>query len=312
MSDVAEIARLWGSVDTTPTLIAARENAVYSATIDGERRALRVHRAGYQSRIAIESELRWMSRVADVGFPCPRPVPSSDGTLLRAIHGGSYASVVSWLDGPAIGSSSVPLPGDDPQIRALYSSVGALIAAFHDATDAVVTDDIQRPTWDADALLGEEPLWGRFWENPTLSPQEQETLLRAKSRAYDTLVEMQDADAGLIHADCLQENILATPAGLTLIDFDDAGFGYRNYDLGSAMVQHYAHPKRQVIEEALIAGYGTFRVAPTLAQLRFFTMLRAMASCGWVITRGAGDPDYQRSQADRALHCATEWLEAVA
>ncbi|MCH2077441.1 MAG: phosphotransferase [Rhodobacteraceae bacterium] len=308
MSDVIEIARLWGEVETAPELIAARENAVYSATIKGERRALRVHRAGYQSRMAIESELRWMSRLADVGFPCPRPVESSDGTLLRAIHGGSYASVVSWLEGPAIGSSTVPLPGDDAQITALYSQVGALIAAFHDATDAVVTDDVLRPAWDADTLLGEEPLWGRFWENPTLTQAEGELLLRAKSRAYDMLVATEDADAGLIHADCLQENILATPAGLALIDFDDAGFGYRLYDLGSAMVQHYAHPKREVIEAALIAGYGTLRVAPSLDELRFYTMLRAMASCGWVITRGAGDPDYQRSQADRAIHCAEGWL----
>ena len=308
MSDVIEIARLWGEVDAAPELIAARENAVYAATINGERRALRVHRAGYQSRMAIESELRWMARLADVGFPCPRPVASSDGTLLRAIHGGSYASVVSWLEGPAIGSSSVPLPGDDGEIAALYSQVGALIAAFHDATDAVVTDDILRPAWDADALLGEEPLWGRFWENPTLTQAEQELLLRAKSRAYEMLVANDDADAGLIHADCLQENILATPTGLALIDFDDAGFGYRYYDLGSAMVQHYAHPKREVIEAALITGYGTLRVAPSLDELRFHTMLRAMASCGWVITRGAGDADYQRSQADRAIHCAEGWI----
>lgn len=308
MSDVIEIARLWGDVAAAPELIAARENTVYSATIEGERRALRVHRAGYQSRMAIESELRWMARLADVGFPCPRPVPSSDGTLLRAIHGGSYVSVVSWLDGPAIGSSSVPLPGSEGEITALYSQVGALIAAFHDATDAVETDDIQRPAWDADALLGEEPLWGRFWENPTLTQAEQELLLRAKSRAYDTLIAMEDADAGLIHADCLQENIMATPAGLALIDFDDAGFGYRHYDLGSAMVQHYEHPKREVIETALLAGYGTLRSAPSHGQLRFFTMLRAMASCGWVITRGAGDPDYQRAQADRAILCAKGWL----
>lgn len=308
MSDVTKIAELWGRVDQAPELIAERENRVYSTRIEGQKLALRLHRAGYQSRMAIESELRWTARLADVGFPCPRPVMSNDRTLLRSVHGGQYASAVTWIEGRAIGESGLALAGTDDEIAALYSSVGALIAAFHDATDAVLTDDIQRPAWDADALLGEEPLWGRFWENPTLSETESDLLLRAKARAYDQLVELDGADAGLIHADCLQENVMATPSGLALIDFDDAGFGYRGYDLGTAMVQHYAHPNKTVIEDALLQGYGTLRMAPSVGRLRFFTMLRALASCGWVISRGEGNAGYQRSQADRALHCAREWL----
>ncbi|MEM6898000.1 MAG: phosphotransferase, partial [Pseudomonadota bacterium] len=307
MPDLTQIAQLWGEVEEPPTLVAARENSVYSCRVGGKRVALRVHRMGYQSRMAIESELRWMARLTDIGFPCPRPVESSDGTYLRAVSGGQYASAVTWLDGAAIGAGHKVLTGDDSDLKALYSSVGALIAAFHDATDAIVTDDIFRPAWDADALLGEEPLWGRFWENPTLTAGEAERLIRVKARAYDALVEMEDADAGLIHADCLQENILATPAGLALIDFDDAGFGYRNYDLGTALVQHYDHPQLPMLEEALLAGYGTLRTPPSTEKLKFFIMLRTLASCGWVISRGAGDPEYQRRQADRALACVEAW-----
>ncbi|MEM9350366.1 MAG: phosphotransferase [Pseudomonadota bacterium] len=308
MHDLTAIACLWGDVEEAPELVAARENSVYSARIGGQKLALRLHRTGYQSRMAIESELRWMTRLTEVGFPCPRPIASNDGTFLRAIHGGQYASAVSWFEGHAIGAGGTSLPGADEELQALYSSVGALIAAFHDATDAIVTDDIQRPAWDADALLGEEPLWGRFWENPTLGVEESELLLRAKARAYEALVEREDADAGLIHADCLQENILATPGGLALIDFDDAGFGYRNYDLGTALIQHYAHPRLQVLEEAILKGYGTLRTAPTREDLRFFTMIRALASCGWVISRGAGDREYQRAQAQRAIDLTKSWL----
>jgi len=308
MPDISEIAAHWGVVTEPPRLIAERENSVYSCRIGEQHLALRVHRMGYQSRMAIESELRWMARLADVGFPCPRPVSSNDGSLLRAVRGGQYASAVSWIDGQAVGASSKPLEGSDAELTALFSSIGALIADFHDATDAIVTDDILRPAWDADALLGEEPLWGRFWENPTLTEPETETLLRVKSRAYDALIEMEDADAGLIHADCLQENILATASGLALIDFDDAGFGYRNYDLGTALVQHELHPKRALIEAPLLEGYGTLRTAPSAAELRFFAMLRTLASCGWVISRAAGDKGYQRAQAERALRMAEDWL----
>ncbi|MEM6728071.1 MAG: phosphotransferase, partial [Pseudomonadota bacterium] len=212
---------------------------------------------------------------------------------------------VSWIEGRAIGTSGQALQGTDADLHALYVGVGALIAALHDATDAVLTDDIQRPAWDADALLGEEPLWGRFWENPTLTEAEAEILLRAKARAYDMLVDMEGADAGLIHADCLQENILATPAGLALLDFDDAGFGYRTYDLGTALIQHQDNPRLRLLEDALLEGYATLRTPPPLARLRFFTMLRALASCGWVISRAAGDTGLQRRHAERALTCVT-------
>lgn len=309
MSDLTEIAALWGDVETPPKLVAARENHVYHCQVDGQALALRIHRAGYQSRAAIESELRWMSRLVEGGFPCPRPVAASDGAFLHSADEGRYASAVTWLEGDAIGSGDTPLTGSDEDLHALYSAVGKLIAAFHDATEAIDTTDLMRPAWDADALVGDAPLWGKFWENPTLSEAEADLLIEAKARAYDALVTMDTVDAGLIHADCLQENILSTPAGLALIDFDDAGFGYRGYDLGTALVQHYAHPRLALLGDALLAGYGTLRTPPSPDDLRFFTMLRAMASCGWVVTRGAGDLAYQRAQADRAMTCVQAWLE---
>ncbi|WP_147126632.1 phosphotransferase enzyme family protein [Shimia ponticola] len=310
MSDIDEIAAFWGQVDAAPRLIAQRENAVYEAVIGGQRLALRLHRAGYQSQIAIESELRWTSRMAAIGFPCPAPVAALDGAFLRAVPGGSFASAVTWVDGDAIGDGDTPLGGTLTEQTALYSAVGALIAAFHDASDTVPTGDIQRLPWDADALVGDAPTWGRFWENPTLSTAEADRLQMARARAFETLINMEAPDAGLIHADCLQENIMTTPSGLALIDFDDAGFGYRGYDLGSAMIQHHAHPNLTKLTEALLSGYRTLRPAPTVSDVFFFMSLRAMASCGWAITRCEGNAAAQRAMADRALACVEIWESA--
>lgn len=232
MPEIDDIAALWGQLDGAPEFVAARENSVYHCRIDGQSVALRLHRPGYQSYAAIQSELRWCARLADLGFPCPRPVVSDDGSYLRSVHLGGHASVVSWLDGAAIGAGDTRLQGSEAEQAALYHAVGALLAALHQATDVIQTEDLQRGSWDADTLLGEAPIWGRFWENPTLTRAEADLLLRTKARAYDLLVRQETIDAGLIHADPLQENILATPAGLALIDFDDGGFGYRAYDLG--------------------------------------------------------------------------------
>ena len=71
------LAALWGAGD--PVLIAQRENAVYRVTRSGACFALRLHRPGYQSHAAILSELLWTDRLAEAGFPCPRPIPTLDG-----------------------------------------------------------------------------------------------------------------------------------------------------------------------------------------------------------------------------------------
>ena len=106
----------------------------------------------------------------------------------------------------------------------------------------------------------------------------------------------------------LQENVFQTEAGLTLIDFDDAGFGYRGYDLGVCLSQHYATRHLNDLIAAVAEGYGTLRQAPSIEDIKFFLMLRGLASCGWVITRQPKKSPVQRRYAERALHLAHQWL----
>jgi Ser/Thr protein kinase RdoA (MazF antagonist) len=115
--------------------------------------------------------------------------------------------------------------------------VGDLVARFHDATDALTLPDwFTRPRWDVAGLTGETPFWGRFWDHPALEPDERETLLAARAHVAGTLA-TRGGDFGLIHADVLRENVLFAASGPHLIDFDDAGFGFRAFDLG-----HCAEP----------------------------------------------------------------------
>jgi Ser/Thr protein kinase RdoA (MazF antagonist) len=106
----------------------------------------------------------------------------------------------------------------------------------------------------------------------------------------------------------LQENVFQTKSGLTLIDFDDAGFGYRGYDLGVCVSQHYAAGHLNDLIAAVAEGYGTLRKAPSIDDIKFFLMLRGLASCGWVIARQPKKSPVQRRYAERALHLAHQWL----
>ena len=306
--NVLEAARLWGAV-APPRLIKDRENTVYEIALNnGQRAALRLHRPGYQSLAAIRSELWWMARLADAGVPVPRPVPALDGRPVVEAEGRA-ASVVSWVEGKQIGDGATPLESDTQAVKLRYGALGRLIARMHNATDALVLPpDFDRMRWDSPAYVGDDPLWGRFWDNPALTTDERDLLVSARAAAKDSLArhDAESADFGLIHADVLRENVLAHDGRLSLIDFDDAGFGFRAYDLATAEVQGLEDPMNVVASVALHDGYRADRRpdAPPLGDMALFVALRAFASCGWIVTRAAPEDPRQRFYAQRAVRAA--------
>lgn len=309
----AEALAHWGGARQAPRLIANRENAVFRVTLaDGARVALRLHRAGYQTHAAVRSELRWMRLLADAGFRCCVPVATKAGALTVQV-GGRVVSMLGWLDGAPLGASGVTPASDKAQQVALFARLGAMIAQLHAFTDALMLPDgFVRPCWDENGLIGETPLWGRFWDSPALVPPERDLLARARDTARGELAAFrrEGADFGLIHADILRENVLADQSGLALIDFDDCGFGFRMYDLGVALTQNIGEPHAAALSAALISGYRGERTLPDHAvrRLDMFIMLRTFASCGWIMTRAARDHEEQRRFAQRAVDCARAFL----
>lgn len=295
----------WGGAAAPPRLISDRENTVFEARLaDGTRAALRLHRAGYRGAAAIEAELAWTGRLAASGFPCPAPLPCRNGHLVARAPDGRHASLVTWIDGAPL---SVAAEGDLP---ALYRRLGALLAELHAAADRFAPVPAAFPRWDAEALLGADPLWGRFWENPTLSGDEVD-LLRTARRTLRARLEAAEApDIGLIHADLLADNVLDDGARLWVIDFDDCGVGYRGYDLATALVSHCERADYPDLFAALVTGYASRRgsAARLTAELPLFVTLRALASCGWIAGRASPDDPRQRAYAERALRLSERWL----
>lgn len=307
----AEALTAWGGGTATP--LALRENAVYRADLaDGRRAALRLHRPGYQTDAAIEAELWWCTALARAGFPAPAPIAARDGGHL-APAGDRRASLVTWCPGTPVGSAGTPLVGTPAEQAALFTAIGALIADLHRTTDTLTLPaGFTRPRWDAEGLLGEAPLWGRFWINPALSDPESALLRQARTQARADLAALgPGADFGLIHADVLRENLLRDSARLWLIDFDDCGFGFRLYDLGTALSQSLEEPQLQRLADALLTAYGRTRPLPADAarRLTLFTLLRTLASCGWIASRARpGDPRL-RFYARRARGMARLYLD---
>lgn len=147
-----------------------------------------------------------------------------------------------------------------------------------------------RPQWNIEGLAGHEPLWGRFWENPALSPDERVLLCDARALAFDQLRRVAgQMDYGIIHADLVRENVLVDGADLHLIDFDDSGFGFRLFDIATALLKNSAEPDYEVLKDAFAGGYLNVRPID-LSRLDIFLMLRAFTYLGWIIPR-LGEPD---------------------
>lgn len=319
----AALARWEGEFDE-PQLIKYRENAVFSANrSDGQRVALRVHRSAYHTDAALHSELFWMSELARAGIEVPPILPASDGSLFVKVGADGVpearqVDMLGWLSGNPIGSSEEGLSLDPDASEALYRNAGRLAGELHNHTVAMtLPDEFIRHSWCDDGLLGEEPLWGRFWDLALLSPEQRSMLLEARAQAGAALAAIgKPADRfGMIHADFVPENLLADGTRLQLIDFDDSGFGWHMFELATALYFVLEEPNYAALRDALIDGYRTARPLSDedVASLPLFLFLRGTTYLGWVQTR----PETQTAKelgpflVERTCRCAADYLAAA-
>ncbi|OCP00522.1 MULTISPECIES: homoserine kinase [unclassified Ensifer] len=304
----------WGVTDQKPELLKYRENAVFRVHLaDGRPAALRLHRAGYHSAEALHSELLWMAALNNGGLAVPQPISTEDGRLLVALpaegeFGTQHADVINWMDGEPLGESGKPLSLAPQRLVRIFSELGASMAEMHNLADRwTPPDGFWRAAWDGEGLLGSRPLWGRFWDCAVLPPAQATALsaLRHDLRQHLATLPTPAKDFGLIHADLVRENVLVDERGVTFIDFDDAGHGFRLFDIATALLKNRREPAYETIAAALIAGYRSRRALTdaALSSLPLFLVLRSLTYIGWFAAR----PELPGS-GERVLRYADETL----
>lgn len=280
---VSNLLALWGLERARVLLIAERENRVFKITDGTRTTALRLHRPGLRTSEELRSELLWMAELSRAGISVPAPVPSGNGDFLREVDG-QQASMLTWLQGAPLGKTAEPL--NHPDRRGVFRKLGQLMARMHAVSDRWEPPaGFVRLRWDTKALVGPDPLWGRFWENPDLAPDERDQLLTFQTEANQRLRKIEDGlDFGLIHADLVRENVMIDGEALHLIDFDDCGFGFRLFDVATALIKNRHEPDFPELCDALLKGYVLERPLDT-AELDLFFALRAVTYVGWIIPR---------------------------
>jgi Ser/Thr protein kinase RdoA (MazF antagonist) len=306
MSALAGLAKLarssldaWNIASADLVLIKHRENAVYKVLAgDGRRYALRLHRSGYHTHQALRSELQWMAALQAWGLDVPEVVPTTRDELFIVLPHPDNGEEVQidlfeWMDGVQLGTSEGGLGANAGDIAHTYRTIGGIAARLHNhAEHWTPPEGFHRHAWDAAGLVGEQPLWGRFWELEQLTATQRALLLRARSAVADALEAIvvspeQAACYGLIHADFAPENLLVGGGKVRLLDFDDAGYGWHLFELATALyfIQH--DPQFALARDSLVEGYRAFRRLPdaVLDRLPVFMMARGFTYLGWVHTR---------------------------
>jgi Ser/Thr protein kinase RdoA (MazF antagonist) len=294
--------------DTPIVLLNVSENTTVGV---GDDLVLRIHRDGYSSFDEISSELAWLTAVRnDTGLATPQVVAATRGeqivaTRVEALSSNRYAVMFRRL------------PGSEPEtanLCALFEPLGAITAQLHQhARSWVRPTGFARRVWDVAHSIGEVGHWGHWRDGLGVGPAEREVLDRLAQRITKRLAAFGSGQSrfGLIHADLRLANLLVTHDGeISLLDFDDSGFSWFGYDLGSSLSFIEDHPERDAMIDAWCTGYQT--IAPLeselVGELMTFVLLRRLILTAWFGTHP--DIDLAHTVGATFAHGTCELAEA--
>lgn len=269
----------------TLTLLNVSENATYRVDDHDRGRVtvLRVNRPGYHSRQAIESELAWVRalREGDVVRTAHVVHADDDSRVVVARHpdGESRNAVMfEWV------------PGVEPSPDLLarnFVELGAITARLHrHARSWRRPAWFTRFRWDFETSIGECGHWGRWQDGMGVGAAERAQLDRLAATLRWRLDRFGTGPErfGLIHADMRLANLLVDGTSVAVIDFDDCGFGWYMYDLGSSLSFIEHDPRVPEMIDAWARGYRSELPLPPEeeAELPSFVLLRRLLLVAWI------------------------------
>ena len=272
----------WGLASDTPiSLLNVSENTTLGV---GHDLILRIHRNGYSSFDEIASELAWVTAVRnDTGLSTPFVVPADSGQVIlrsrvEALRSDRYAVMFRRLSGHE---------PDGTNLATLFEPLGAITARLHaHSRNWIRPKGFVRRIWDVELSIGELGHWGHWRKGLGVGSSEREVLGRLAEHIATRLVAFGFGPDrfGLVHADLRLANLLVTDDGdISLLDFDDSGFSWFGYDLGSSLSFIEDHPDRDALIDSWCTGYRSVATleAEVERELMTFVMLRRLILTAW-------------------------------
>jgi Ser/Thr protein kinase RdoA (MazF antagonist) len=238
-------------------------NYEYNATLkvetnDGQFFALRINTNSPRTTENLKAEIAWVRHLAADGrVKVPQPIQNLQGefhtSILHEISGRMFHCVLySWIKGEEL--------EDEPTDEQLFA-LGAAMATMHNmARDFTLPAGASLPIFD-DALWWTEDFL--LSEKSSLDTDARSLISQALSAIKAGVDKLYvDSTPILIHADMHGGNVLWDKGSLSVIDFDDSGFGLPLQDLATAM--YYLDTPEQ--DAAFRQGYESIAPVPECSE----------------------------------------------
>lgn len=302
-------------------LVSVSENATFGVLHpDGRQTALRVHRVGYHSEAAIDSELAWIEAVRAAHIVrTPAVLPTRSGAR--------FATVAS-PDAPSSGTAGRRqvahfqwVDGYEPRAEDLlevFARLGSIAAHLHGhARFWVRPPGFTRLRWDVATAVGRAGHWGWWGDGLGVGAAETALFSRLVEELGRRLGRYGDGPDrfGLVHADMRLANLLLergahAPAELSVIDFDDCGFSWFLYDLAASLsfIEH-----EPVVPDLCAAWVDGYRAVATLssedlAVVPTLILLRRLLLVAWIGSHA--HTDLARSMGEQFTRDSCDLAEA--
>ena len=291
--------------------VSVSENIAFQVLdTNGLPYVLRLHRPGYHTYDELMSEQIWTAALLQAGVDVPVPVYTAAGTGYATVDVAGeqrQAGLLEWVEGETLSAvidrQAQDASDDTAALQTHFTALGEIMASIHNqAAMWSPPPEFARHALDAEGFMGEQPFWGRFWESPHLDALQGRRLEALRQPLHDALSAYgkQRGDYSLIHADLHPANVIVAGGRLHVIDFDDAGFGWHQYEIAVALY-HYRHdPRFGALRDALLLGYRRQRplAVDAVRLLPLFLLIRSLAMIGW----GAARPEFPHGKE------RTAWL----
>ena len=238
-------------------------NYEYNATLkvettDGRLFALRINTNSPRTPENLRAEIAFVRFLAEDGrVKVPHPIENNEGSFYTSIlhepSGRTFHCVLySWI----LGEELEDEPTDD-QLKAL----GVAMATMH-----LVAQGFELPEGSALPTF-DDPLWWTedflLSEKSILDAEAKELIAKALSAIKSGVSKFyDDATPFLIHADMHGGNVLWHEGSLSVIDFDDCGFGLPIQDFATAL--YYFDTPEQ--DSAFKDGYKSIAPVPECSE----------------------------------------------
>lgn len=227
-------------------------------TTDGRLFALRINTNSPRTPENLMAEIAFVRLLAEDGrVKVPQPVQNAEGGFYTSVfHEPSertfHCVLYSWIEGEELEDEPT-----DEQLKAL----GVAMATMHlvapsfelpQGASLSTFDDVL--WWTEDFLLSQKSV---------LDPEAKELISRALAAIKDGVAKFyKDATPMIIHADMHGGNVLWNEGSLSVIDFDDCGFGLPIQDFATAL--YYFDTPEQ--DAAFKQGYKSVAPLPECSE----------------------------------------------